>query len=189
MSRKNIDRFSSQIFGPQTLGSPSKQSEASEKQLDSTSQATKDINICTGGPQMKIVETFTIFHIYIAKTTFNLFTQFRFWFRQCTIYISSATISLIVFYYSFNGNIRRFNMCLQIRCLGFYHCISILYALFLDKIFLLIAPHPNMFRQIVLDLPGQISELNMWAIIIASLFSLCLTWVYGSVCLVATFAF
>jgi len=48
MSRKNIDRFFSQIFVPQTLGSPSKQSEASEKQQDITSQATKDITICTG---------------------------------------------------------------------------------------------------------------------------------------------
>jgi len=55
-------------------------------------------------------------------------------------------------------------MCFPIRCLGFYGCLWISYALFLVMIFLIIAPHAFVFSHIIWDLLGWISGSNMFAL-------------------------
>jgi len=64
--------------------------------------------------------------------------------RLSTPYISTAKIYIMVFYCLFHDNIWEFNMCFPIRCLGFYSCLCISYALFWVMIFL-ISLHTLMF--------------------------------------------
>jgi len=64
---------------------------------------------------------------------------------------------IMMFYCLFQDNITGFNMCFPIRCLGFYGCLCIFYALFLVMIFLIIAPDAFVFTHIIWDLLGWIS--------------------------------
>ena len=79
----------------------------------------------------------------------------------------------------FQDNILGFNMCFPIRCLGFYGCLCISYALFLVMIFLIIAPQPFVFMHIIWHLVGWISGSNMFALIFLTLFSLYFSCAYG----------
>jgi len=88
-------------------------------------------------PEDSTVEILCIFPIYIQHTTVYVFTYLVFRLHLSTAYITTAKIYIIVFYCLFQDNIWGFNMCLPIRCLGFYGCLCLSYAPFLIMIFLI----------------------------------------------------
>jgi len=84
----------------------------------------------------------------------------------------------MVFYCLFQDNISGFNMRFLIRCLGFYSCLCISYALVLVMIFL-IAPHPFVFMEIIWNILDWISGTNMFAHMFLTFFFLYFLCIYG----------
>ena len=85
----------------------------------------------------------------------------------------------MVFYGIFQDNIGGFNMYFPISCCGFYGCLYISYALFLDIVFPIIAAYCDTFRHIIWDLLSWISGSNKFALMFLKLCLVDFSSVYG----------
>ena len=99
---------------------------------------------------MRFIAIPRIFH----STTVYSFTQFVFRLRLFTAYITTAKISIMVFYYSFQDYILGFKICFSLfRCSGFMHLLCTIVGHDISNSPL----HPYYFTHTVLDLLGRIS--------------------------------